>query len=100
LEATSTFSIVLSFLSWKEILFARVNRNWREAARFATVPQTRKDIQTGWFVSELYVQNRDVANALKWISRALLNMPLVSFNFFLSATEEFEIVDGDNPQPS
>ena len=95
-----SLTLVLGFLRWTDILKARVCKKWREAARRTTVPQTKVEWRTGNYPSfELLINNRKFANALSWISEALPLVPSLRFDFQISASKEFDIVDGEDSEP-
>jgi len=98
LNDTDILSSILSYFDWRGILRARVCRKWREAARVTHVPQTETD--DGMRTPELYLQNREYAEALGWISDALPLIPTVSILFNLRKSDEFNIANGDNPEKS
>ena len=88
-------SSIFEFLHWKEILRARVCCKWREAAKLTQVPESITD--DGWRTPELYVQNRNIAEALGWIADALPGMSAVIFDFGLKKSEEFDFATGEDP---
>ena len=98
LNDTDILSSILSYFDWRGILRARVCRKWREAARVTHVPETKTD--DDYRTPELYLQNREYAEALGWISDALPLIPTVSILFNLRKSDEFKIVNGDNPESS
>jgi len=98
LNDTDILSSILSYFDWRGILCARVCRKWREAARVTHVPQTETD--DAYQTPELYLKNREYAEALGWISDALPLIPTVSILFNLGKSEEFKIANGDNPESS
>ncbi len=95
LDDVDVLSKILSNLNWREILTARVCRKWRDAARLTDVPESETD--DGWHTPELYLQNRNVALALPWISDALPKMHTVNIDFGLRKTEPFAIANGEDP---
>ena len=86
-------TLILGYLQWKDILKARVSTKWKDAARLTKVPQSQIEVYPGWKTDELYVQNRNIGNALSWISVALPLFPSLQFDFGLSKTKKFEIVN-------
>jgi hypothetical protein len=64
-------SLILAFLSWNEILNARVSKKWQEAAKLTTVPDTKERFHEGDEYHGVYIRNQDAVNALGWLSDAL-----------------------------
>ena len=98
LNDTDILASILSYFDWRGILRARVCRKWREAARVTHVPQTETD--DAYQTPELYLKNRECAEALGWISDALPLIPTVSILFNLGKSDEFKIANGENPESS
>lgn len=76
---TDELSIILSFLNWKDILKARVNRKWKEAARITPVPESTTG--TRMSIPELFVENREFALVLEWLVVAIPKIPTVNIDF-------------------
>ena len=90
-------SSILGFLTWKDILRARVCKKWRDAARLTVVPPSRNIVDENCWkdVPDLYVRNRGAALALEWLSDALPGMNAINFDFALAETEDnYEIAEG------
>ena len=90
-------SSILGFLTWKDILRARVCKKWRDAARLTIVPPSRNALdEICWKdVPDYYVRNRGAALALEWLSDALPGMNAINFDFTLGETDNFEIAQGE-----
>ena len=100
--AIDEISSILGYLSWKEILVARVSSKWRDAARLTFPPQSisPRSMKTRWTTPDYYVRNRDAALALSWLSRDLPRMKTVYVNFSIPSSSQFAIAAGENAESS
>ena len=89
---------ILGFLNWKELLQARVCRRWREAVRCTPVPESRT--ADSWQTPELYVGNREAAEALGWLSNALPMLTSLNFLFDIGKSKLFQVANGEDAGPS
>ena len=64
-------SHVLGFLSWKELLKARVCKKWRETVKMTLVPPSMSRKIQWTDKPDYFVANREYALALIWVVDAL-----------------------------
>lgn len=95
LSDPNILSRIFAFFNWKDILRSRVSRIWRQAARITVVP---KSINNVCHIPDLYVNNREFALALDWLSKELPMISSITVCFNVYTTKAFEIATGDNPK--
>ncbi|OEU21405.1 hypothetical protein FRACYDRAFT_235028 [Fragilariopsis cylindrus CCMP1102] len=92
-------SLILAFLSWKEILQARVSKKWQEAAKLTMVPDTKHCFLGGQFYHGVYASsNQDWANALGWLSVALPRLDGLAFRGTVSLPPDVSTVQQRFPE--
>ena len=84
---TDLLASIFSFLSWNEVLNARVCRRWKEAASVTPV-------------TELFVKKREIGYDLPKISRSLPRIQKVRLYFRAQGSEEFDVADGEQAEPA
>jgi len=91
-------STVLGFLSWREILLARVSKKFKAAATLTPVPLTNNhDTTQGFNEPEYCVDSRRAYTALAWMVRALPKLQQISF---INTNDMPFFEDGNNPDTS
>lgn len=85
-------SLILAFLSWKEILKARVSKKWQEAAKLTTVPDTKHCFFGGQLYHGVYISGNQGANALGWLSVALPRLDGLAFRGTVSLPPDVSMV--------
>lgn len=89
---------ILSYLTWKEILNARVCKKWKEAAKLTLVPESVTVESYKIERKEIYVKNYSIAKALTtWIVDALPRIQSINFDFNCHAKERFDFAEGEDP---